>query len=67
VRSCGLDLVDEVFDAGDAEFAEFLLNYFVGSKRNSLLIYFAVSSLVNESSDEVIGWVSKCDVWLNFS
>jgi hypothetical protein len=45
------DLVDEVFNAENVVLAESLLDHGVIGKRDTLLVYLAVSSLVDEFAD----------------
>ena len=47
----GVDFVNEILNAGDVVFSQIFLNDFVIRNRESLLVDFAVASLVNESAD----------------
>lgn len=63
----GGNFVDEIFEADDALFAEALFNDFIVGQWNSLSVDLAETSLVDQSSDGLCGWVSVGDVRLDFS
>lgn len=51
VGANGVDLVDEVLDADDAEVAEVLLNDLVVGERQALLVDLTVAALVDKLAD----------------
>ena len=63
----GDNLVDEVLYASEADLAESSLNNGVVSKRNSLAIDLAISSLVDKLSDQTLSRVAVGNVGLNSS
>lgn len=67
VGADGVDLVDEVLDAVNAEFSKLLLDDGVVGEGNALAVDFGESSLVNQLPDGGEGGVSVGDVGLDFS
>ena len=65
VGADGVDLVDQVLHADNAELAEVLLDDGVVGQSNALLVDLAVTSLVDELADGLEVGVTPCDVWLN--
>jgi hypothetical protein len=61
VGANGVDLVDEVLDADDAELAEVLLNEVVVGDRQALLVDLSVTTLVDELTDGLQVGVTVCD------
>jgi len=59
------DLVDEVFNAENVVLAESLLDHGVVGKRDTLLVYLAVSSLVDEFADGLEVRLAVGNVGLN--
>jgi len=53
VRSDSVDFVDQIFNTDDAVLTKGLLNDFIGSEGNSLLVDLTVSSLVDHVGDGV--------------
>lgn len=56
--SYGVDLVDQIFKRSDAVLSKAVLNESVVGKRDSLLVDFTISSLVNEFLDCFSGRIS---------
>ncbi len=67
VRTNCDDFVDEVFNANDSVFAEFLFDNAVVGQRKSLSVSLSESSLVDEVSDGLGGGVTISNVRLNLS
>jgi hypothetical protein len=65
MRTTGDEFVDQFFDRLNTDSAQTLLNDFIGSKRDSLLIDLSVSSLVDQIRNEVSGGVAKGDIRFN--
>lgn len=65
VGANGVDLVDQVLNADNAELAEVLLNDGVVGKSNALLVNLAVTALVDELTDGLEVGVTVGDVGLN--
>ena len=65
VWSTGDDLVDEILNAGDTELSEGTLNDGVIGEWDSGVVDASVSSLVDELSDGLSGWISVGDEWLD--
>lgn len=63
--SNGVELVDQVLNAMNSEFAQVLLNDCVVGEGNALSIHFGITSFIDEFSDNLPGWVSIGDAWLN--
>merc|ERR1712195_149154 len=65
----GVDLVDEILEAGDAVCAESVLNGLVVVEGDALSLssglLLAESTLVDELTGGLEGWVSVGNVWLN--
>lgn len=62
VRSDGGYLVDQVFHADDAEFAQVVFDQLVVGERNALLVDLAITALVDELTDGLEVWVAVGDV-----
>lgn len=62
VRSDGGDLVDQIFHADDAEFAQVVFNQLVVGEWDALLVNLAIASLVDELTDGLEIWVAVGDV-----
>jgi len=62
VGSDSVDFVDQIFNTDDAVLTKGLLNDFIGSEGNSLLVDLTETSLVNQVRDGVSGGVSESDV-----
>ncbi len=58
VGANSVDLMNQIFHADDAVFAEILLNDGVISERNALFLDLAISTLVDELADTLEVWVS---------
>ena len=67
VSTNSVDLVDKIFNIVNTLLSQWFLDDGVGRKRDSLLVDLSVSSLENNFSDGLSGWVSEGDVWLNSS
>lgn len=65
VGANGVDLVDQVLNADNAELAEVLLDNGVVGQRDALLVDLAVSALVDELTDGLEVGVTVGDVGLN--
>jgi len=65
VGSDGVDLVDEVFDAGDAELAEGVVDLAIVIEVEALLVDAAVTTLVHKLAHGVHGGVAVGDVGLD--
>ena len=61
------DLVDQVLNANDSVLAQNLLDDSVTGQRNSLLVNLSVTSLEDQLSDCLSGWVTEGNVWLDSS
>jgi hypothetical protein len=61
VGADGVDLVDEVLDADNAELAEVLLDELVISDGQTLLVDLSVTALVDELTDGLQVGVTVCD------
>jgi len=62
VRTNSVELVDQVFNADDAELSEGLFNDLVGSEGDSLLVDLTETSLVDQVVDGLSGGISEGDV-----
>jgi len=62
VRSDSVDFVDQIFNTDDAVLTKGLLNDFIGSEGNSLLVDLTVSSLVDHVGDGVSSGVAESDI-----
>jgi len=60
-----VDFSDQVFNANDVEFAEFLLNNFIGGEGNSLLVDLAVTSLIDQVSNSGSGRITESNKGLD--
>ena len=54
-----VNFIDKILNTGDVVFTQIFFNNFVIGKRKSLLVDFAVSSLVNEFTDRISGRISN--------
>ena len=61
VGANGVDLVDQVLDADNAELAEVLLDELVVGDGNALLVDLSVTALVEELTDSLQVGVAVCD------
>jgi len=62
VRTNSVELVDQVFNADDAELSKSLFNNQVAGEGNSLLVDLTVTSLVDHLGDGILGGESESDV-----
>jgi hypothetical protein len=63
--SAGDDFVDKILNAVDANLSELSRNDAVVGEWKSSSVNLSISSLVDESSDGLSGWVSIGDEWLD--
>ena len=63
----GPDLVDDILNTSDSLVAQGSRDWCVVSECDSLLVNLSVSSLVDETTNIITGWVTVGDVWLDKS
>ena len=62
----GHNLMDQILDADDAEFAKVLLDDLVVGERDSLLVNLSIASLVDEVADALYRGIAVRDVGFDY-
>ena len=66
VGTAGNEFLDEFLNRFNTDSAQTSLDDFVGSERDSLLVEFSVTSLVDQIVDDLSGGVTEGNIRLNF-
>ena len=65
IWSDGIDLMDQVLDTDNTVFAEVIFNKLVVCERDTLLVDFAISALVNKLTNRFEIGIAVSDVWVD--
>jgi len=66
VGTAGSEFVDKILNRFNTDSAQTSLDDIVGSERDSLLVDFSVTSLVDQIVDDLSGGITESNIRLNF-